>query len=101
MTSEKIAVKVDKDLEDLIPGFMQRRREDVASIRASLSAGDLDKVRITGHSMKGTGGGYGFEELSQIGSKLEKAAQAGDADAISSLVTRLEDYLDKVVVEYE
>ena len=101
MTSEKITVKVDKDLEDLIPGFMQRRREDVASIRASLSAGDLDKVRITGHSMKGTGGGYGFDELSQIGSRLEKAAQAGDADAISSLVTRLEDYLDKVVVEYE
>ncbi len=101
MTSEKIAVKVDKDLEDLIPGFMQRRREDVASIRASLSAGDLDKVRITGHSMKGTGGGYGFEELSQIGSELEKAAQAGDADAISSLVVRLEEYLDKVVVEYE
>ena len=80
---------------------MQRRREDVASIRASLSAGDLDKVRITGHSIKGTGGGYGFDELSQIGSKLEKAAQAGDAGAISSLVTRLEDYLDKVVVEYE
>lgn len=101
MTSEKIAVKVDKDLEDLIPGFMQRRREDVASIRASLSAGDLDKVRITGHSMKGTGGGYGFEELSRIGSELEKAAQAGDADAISSLAVRLEEYLDKVVVEYE
>ena len=101
MTSEKIKVKVDKDLEDLIPGFMQRRREDVASIRASLSAGDMDKVRITGHSMKGTGGGYGFDELSRIGSKLEKAAQAGDADAISSLVTLLEDYLDKVVVEYE
>ncbi len=101
MTSEKITVKVDKDLEDLIPGFMQRRREDVASIRASLTAGDLDKVRVTGHSMKGTGGGYGFEELSRIGSKLEKAAQTGDSDAISSLVTRLEDYLDKVVVEYE
>ncbi len=101
MTSEKITVKVDKDLEDLIPGFMQRRREDVASIRASLSAGDLDKVRITGHSMKGTGGGYGFEDLSRIGSELEKAAQAGDADAIISLVARLEEYLDKVVIEYE
>ncbi len=80
---------------------MQRRREDVASIRTSLSGGDLDKIRITGHSMKGTGGGYGFEELSRIGSELEKAAQAEDADAISSLVARLEEYLDKVVIEYE
>lgn len=101
MTSEKITVKVDKDLEDLIPGFMERRRGDVESIKSSLSAGDMDKVRITGHSMKGTGGGYGFDHLTQIGSELEKAAVAGDAEEISSLVARLEEYLDNVVIEFE
>lgn len=101
MTSEKITVKVDKDLEELIPGFMQRRRGDVASIKASLSAGELDKIRITGHSMKGTGGGYGFDDLSQIGAALEKAAVAGDASKISALVDRLEKYLDNVIVQFE
>jgi HPt (histidine-containing phosphotransfer) domain-containing protein len=101
MTSEKIMVKVDKDLEDLIPGFMQRRRADVESLKASLSAGKLDKIRITGHSMKGTGGGYGFEDLTQIGAELEKAADSGNADEISSLVRRLEQYLDNVVIEFE
>ncbi len=101
MASEKITVKVDIDLEDLIPGFMQRRREDVKSLKASLSAGELDKIRITGHSMKGTGGGYGFDDLSQMGAELEKAALAGDADEISALVDRLERYLENVIIEYE
>lgn len=101
MTSEKTTVKVDKDLEDLIPGFMQRRRGDVASLKASLSAGELDKIRITGHSMKGTGGGYGFDDLSRIGAGLEKAALAEDAEKISALVDRLEQYLDNVVIEFE
>lgn len=101
MTSEKIMVKVDKDLEDLIPGFMQRRRADVESLKASLSAGELDKIRITGHSMKGTGGGYGFDDLTQIGAELEKAAVSRNADEISALVQRLEQYLDKVVIEFE
>ncbi len=100
MSSEKITVKVDKDLEDLIPGFMQRRRDDVASLKASLSARELDKIRVTGHSMKGTGGGYGFDDLSQIGAALEKAAVAGSVDEISTLINRLEQYLDNVVVEF-
>lgn len=101
MPSEKITVTVDKDLEDLIPGFMQRRREDVASLKASLAAGEMDKVRVTGHSMKGTGGGYGFDALSRIGGDLEKAAAATDTEAISQLIAQLEQYLDNVVVEFE
>ncbi|MDH3412517.1 MAG: Hpt domain-containing protein [Gammaproteobacteria bacterium] len=101
MSSEKITVIVDKDLEDLIPGFMQRRRGDVESLKASLSAGEMDKIRVTGHSMKGTGGGYGFDDLSTIGAELEKAAVAGDSEEISALVNRLEQYLDKVVIEFE
>lgn len=101
MASEKITVKVDKDLEDLIPGFMQRRRGDVKSLRASLSTGELEKIRVTGHSMKGTGGGYGFDHLSQIGAELEKAAVKEDAGGISKLIDRLEQYLDNVVIEFE
>ena len=101
MPSEKITVTLDKDLEDLIPGFLQRRREDVDSLRASLAAGEMDKVRITGHSMKGTGGGYGFDDLTRIGGDLEKAAAAADGDRITQLIGELEAYLDNVVVEFE
>ncbi len=101
MTTDQISVVVDRELEDLIPGFMQRRREDVAALRSSLAAEDMETIRICGHSMKGTGGGYGFDEISTIGSAIEQAAIAGDKAAISEMTDRLEAYLEAVVITFE
>jgi len=101
LDSESIIVKVDAELEDLIPGFMKRRREDVAAMRSSLDAGDLEKIRIAGHSMKGTGGSYGFDELSVLGAALENAAVAGETARIPEIIDRLENYLDRVEVQFD
>ena len=101
MTTEQVAVIVDRDLEDLIPGFMERRRQDVAALRNCLACGDLEKIRICGHSMKGTGGGYGFDEISTIGGDIEQAAIDGENDRISELTDRLEKYLEQVVITFE
>jgi len=98
---ERIAVKVDRDLADLIPGFMQRRRDDVAKLREARAREDLEAIRITGHSMKGTGGGYGFHGLSEIGAAIESAAKARDLAAIDEQVEHLVDYLARVDVEFE
>jgi HPt (histidine-containing phosphotransfer) domain-containing protein len=99
--SKSIIVKVDAELEDLIPGFMKRRREDVVALRSSLAAGDLEKIRIAGHSMKGTGGGYGFDEISVLGAALENAAVQGEAGRIPEIIDRLENYLDRVEIQFD
>ncbi len=91
--SEKIAVQIDPDLEDLIPGFLQNRRNDIDAVSAALAAGELDKIRVIGHSMKGAGGGYGFDAITDIGASMEEAALAEDPDAIKGCVGQLEDYL--------
>ena len=33
MSDEKIIVQVDEDLEDLIPGFLENRKQDVEKLR--------------------------------------------------------------------
>ena len=38
--------------------------------------------KILGHGMKGTGGGYGFDEITYIGSVLEDAGGNQDAEVI-------------------
>ena len=98
--SEKIAVQIDPDLEDLIPGFLQNRRNDIDAVSAALAAGELDKIRVIGHSMKGAGGGYGFDAITDIGASMEEAALAEDPDAIKGCVGQLEDYLARVEVTY-
>ncbi len=94
--SDKIRVSIDPDLEDLIPGFLNNRRQDVVQIRALLQAGDYAKIRLLGHSMKGAGGGYGFDPITDYGDEIEEAALKQDAATIEAFVSRLEDYLARV-----
>lgn len=94
--SESIIVRVDPDLEDLIPGFLENRRNDVSLILEALDEDDLETVRSLGHGMKGAGGGYGFDAITDMGAVLEKAAQRKDMSAIRECVAELSSYLDRV-----
>ncbi|MBI1731767.1 MAG: Hpt domain-containing protein [Gammaproteobacteria bacterium] len=100
MAGEKIVVKVDPDLEELIPGFLENRARDLTRLREALGKNDLPSVQSVGHSLKGVGGGYGFTRLSEIGAEMERAARAGDPAPLPGLVSELADYLGRVVVEY-
>lgn len=94
--SEKIIVSIDPDLEDLIPGFLGNRAKDVVSIRTLLETQDFDGIRILGHSMKGAGGGYGFDRITELGDIIESACVSGDAATIGRANDDLDDYLSRV-----
>ena len=96
--SARISVTLDPDLADLVPGFLNNRRRDVEKLRALLGAGGFGDIRLVGHSMKGAGGGYGFDPITEIGAAIEKAALARDADTIREGIERLADYLARVDV---
>lgn len=98
---EQIVVQIDEDLEDLIPGFLANRREDVQSITESLEKGDMENIRIIGHSMKGSGGGYGFDRITEIGKTIEDAVNDKDVERIRQSNMELADYLERVEVVYK
>lgn len=99
--SDKIIVHVDSDLEELIPGYLDNRRRDVQSMLEALARGDYETIRVLGHSMKGSGGGYGFDPITEIGSCLERAAKARDREGLQKWVGELLSYLDGIEVVYE
>jgi HPt (histidine-containing phosphotransfer) domain-containing protein len=99
--SEKIIVHVDPDLTDLIPGYLANRERDIADIHNALEKNDLETIRILGHSMKGSGGSYGFETITDIGMMMEKAAKEGRNEDISLQMKRLVDYLRRVEIVYD
>lgn len=99
--SGKIFVHVDNDLAELIPGYLANREKDIAAIHNAIEKKDLETIRILGHSMKGSGGGYGFETITEIGMLMEKAAKEGRDEDISLQVKRLEDYLRQVEIVYD
>ena len=100
MSDEKIKVQVDEDLEDLIPGFLENRNTDVNKLKTALDSSNFADLTSIGHSLKGVGGGYGFDQMSELGAAIESAAKAEDADTVRDKINLLEDYLQRVEIEY-
>ena len=98
---EKNIVCVDPDIADLITAFLEERRNDIKSMNDALRQGDLETIRILGHSLKkGANGSYGFEAVSEIGKSLEESAKNNNAEGIQRSMQELAAYLDRVEVIY-
>lgn len=97
---ERIVVTIDRDLEDLIPGYLDNRRKDIERILDALGQKDFETIRILGHSMKGSGGGYGFDAVTEFGRSLEAAGKTGDEAGIRRTLDDLGAYLAGVEVTY-
>ena len=93
-------VQIDRFIEDLIPGFLNNRREDIKSLREAIESGDMQLLQRFGHTMKGTGAGYGFDKISEIGEAIEGAARQSDGETILKLAEELEAYLDTLRVVF-
>ncbi len=100
-SGDKIIVYVDSELEDIVPGFLENRKKDITSIIEALTNNNYETIRIIGHSMKGSGGGYGFDPISDIGKFLEMEAKNSNAEKIREQVEALSSYLERIEVVYE
>jgi CheY-like chemotaxis protein len=95
----RIHVAVESWLKPVIPAYLEKRRGDVAKLRFALDQGDYATIRTLGHQMAGSGAGYGFAEITEIGGTLEESALAGDAARIRDGVDALDRYLNNIVTE--
>lgn len=98
--SQRVTVSIDPDLEELVPGFLENRRKDAGTLARAAKVGDAKTVRLLGHRMKGDGGGYGFQEISEIGEALEQAASRQDWKVIAQKTEELRAFLAQVDVVY-
>lgn len=87
-------VQVDARIRVLIPGYLRARGADAQMLRSALERSDYDEIRTLGHKMHGSGAGYGFPELSDLGERLEQAAEKQDRQAIQDAIAKLSQYLE-------
>jgi HPt (histidine-containing phosphotransfer) domain-containing protein len=99
--SKRVTVVIDRELEEIIPGYLRNRRKDLILIPQALVADDFDAIQVLGHRMKGSGAGYGFNQISEIGQKLEDAAKGSDPGQIAEQVAELSSYMDCIDIVFE
>ncbi|MDB5364382.1 MAG: multi-sensor hybrid histidine kinase, partial [Rhodospirillales bacterium] len=64
-----------------IPAYLRNCRLDVSSMLDALDRVDLETVALLGHNMRGSGGAYGFQAITDIGAAIQMAAESADTDA--------------------
>ena len=97
----EMLVHIDASFEPLIPKFLTNRKSEVVTMREALTTQDFDTVRKVAHGMKGAGGSYGFDRITDMAAVVEQAAKTGDASTIERDLPALGSYLDRIKVVYE
>ncbi len=101
MAHEKIVIRItDEDLVDLIPLYLENRRNDLGLLKQAQAQNIVETARNLGHKMKGSGGGYGLDRISEIGKELEDAAYEQNLGAIQNAIAALQDFLEKVDIVF-
>jgi len=97
---DRITVRIDRDFETIVPIFLANRQKDLQTLRRALADKDFATIQMLGHRMRGDGGGYGFNQISEIGGAMELAGERLDHAASEQHIKQLEDFLACVHVEY-
>lgn len=100
MSAAPIIIEIDEDLKDLIPEFLDKRREELVNLRAFTHDLNFQKISELAHKIKGNSGGYGFFTMSDIGAKIENAAGRQDLSTINQLIAELETHFKQISIKY-
>lgn len=98
---DRVIVGVDEDLSDLIPGFLTHKRADVMTIFDANARRDYAEIGRIAHRIKGEGGSYGFETMTEMGRSLEHAAAMRDDGAVATLAHQLLTYMDRLEIVFQ
>ncbi len=85
------------DFAELIIAFVNGAADFRARAQAAIETEDISSLQTLAHQMKGAGGGYGFDIVSDVGRDLEAAARAGDMNRILTAHAAIDDVLSRLV----
>jgi len=93
---DKIRLRAEPSVKELLPGFLENRRRDLERLREALHAGDLAAIRDLGQNIRCFSRIYGLDELTEMGEEIRCAAEECSTLRLVHLQGRLADYLARV-----
>ena len=88
----------DDIVRELLPGYLERRRAELATLEDALERGDYLRLRTIGHNLHGSGGAYGLAKVSEFGAALDQAARNEDAEMIRGIIQQIRAFLEEIAV---
>ena len=91
-------VREDPSCADLVEEFLAGLATRLKSMETAIRDADLTTLRTAAHQLKGSGGGYGYPELTRLAAELEQVAKAGALDACRQRFGQVADLCTRLVV---
>ena len=83
-------LQYEPELEDLVDKFVRQLPELIAELKRLHADADWPSFRHKVHDLKGMGGNFGFQMLSELAERLESAVKADDLEALPALLNELD-----------
>ena len=83
----------DDEWAEMQEMYINHTSKELAKIQGDIDTVEIDLLRTFGHNIKGSGGMYGFEEVTNFGSEIEVSAKANDRNKIKTLLDELSSFL--------
>ncbi len=97
-TPDKYTAVIDSELKELVPMILKSKRQQSQEVQKAVSQEDFESVRLLGHKMQGA---HGIDALNHFGKALGAAAKQRDLPSLQKLSKELDDYLQKIKIQYE
>lgn len=94
-------IVIDKELQDLIPGYLENRKAELIELNRLLSTHQISEIGAIGHKLKGSAGSYGLTRLTDIGGVLEMNAKVNGTKEISNALKEYKKFLEEIKITYK
>lgn len=91
----------DPEFQKLIRKYLDYLLKEVDGVKKHIQGNNFQEIRKFSHNLKGTGGGYGFDEFTELGGKINIAAHEENIPLIESFVSDFELELNKALQRFK
>jgi hypothetical protein len=88
-------IPVSEQVMALVPQYLASKEKQIEEARSALASRDFGPIRRFGHNLKGTGRGYGFPPIEELGREIERAAAQGDPSRIVEQLDALHRFVNE------
>ena len=83
----------DDEWAEMQEMYVNHTFKELNSLSENIDSMAFDSIRTFGHNIIGSGGMYGFSEITELGATIESAAKDENMDSIKSNLETLEIFL--------
>jgi len=96
-----VHIRLDQDFAEFVPKFLEHVQESIRSMEEALAKNDYEFILNTSHRIKGSGGGYGLDVVSEFAQTIEMETRKKNEAKISKQLKKLTEFLQHIEITYE